>query len=239
MDRVKHFRNLVRFTYKHRVLGEHATDPRVLLLQAAQTVYVPVPKAANTSTKLALCASLGIDPKTVDQVQKDPRLRMVPFSTIASALSDDCFMFTVVRDPWTRIASAHRDKVVKQHAVLKSLQLMGIEAGESFETFLLALNRWPRKMLNDHFIPQSELLRQPLQIGRMNVYKSEELQDQWPQIASRIAERGAPRPGPIGHHNASGAQSYPEFSSRAQELILKLYDEDFSTFGYDRIPPTA
>lgn len=238
MNHLKHASNLFRDHYKHRVLGKRADDARVLLLEHARTVYVPIPKAANSSTKLALCPVLGIDPGTVTEVQKDPRLPMVRFSEVASRISGDWFVFTVVRDPWTRALSAFRDKVQRKGVQLRSLQAMGLEPGDDFETFLAALNRWPRLLLNDHFIPQSDLLAPVMAVCKPLVIRSEDLPDAWTRVTEGLERQGAPSPAPIGHQNVTGAQrNVPEFTPRAVRLIRKLYAEDFDRLGYDAAPP--
>lgn len=237
MDRVRHYGTLLRATYRHRVLGKTEADPRALVLEPARTLYIPVPKAANSSARLALCPVLGIDPASVTEVQKDPRLPTARFSTLAAARDPDWFMFTIVRDPWTRAYSGWYDKVVRMGVQLRALQAMGLEPGDDFETYLAALARWPRRMLNDHFIPQADLLADPLATGRLTVLKSETIAEDWPGVADRIAATGAPRPDAVGHRNASGAGRAPAFSPRAQDLIRRLYANDFLTFGYDDTPP--
>ncbi|MFV0244024.1 MAG: sulfotransferase family 2 domain-containing protein [Qingshengfaniella sp.] len=232
MDRWRHYTTLARARYRHHVLGKSETDPRVLLMDAARAVYVPVPKAANSSVKLALAPVLGVDPATITEVQKDPRLPMVRFSEIADRLTPDWFVFTVTRDPWTRSYSAWRDKVIRQEARLRALHAMGIQPGDDFETFLRVLSRWPRKMLNDHFIPQADLLEDPMAHGPVEIVKSEDLPKIWPQIADRIAANGVPRPAPIGVANQSGPRTRPDLSPAEQALIKALYADDFTTFGY-------
>jgi hypothetical protein len=238
MNRLKHASNLFRDHYKHRVLGKRADDARVLLLEQARTVYVPIPKAANSSTKLALCPVLGIDPADVTEVQKDPRLPMVRFSTLADRIGPDWFVFTVVRDPWTRALSAFRDKVQRKGVQLRALQAMGLEPGDDFETFLAALNRWPRLLLNDHFIPQSDLLAPVTAVCDPLVIRSEDLPAAWGQVSDQLAAQGAPAPAAIGHQNVTGKQkNVPDFTPRAAQLIRRLYAEDFARLGYDDRPP--
>jgi hypothetical protein len=238
MNRLKHATNLIRDHYKHSVLGKRADDARVLLMEDARSVYVPIPKAANSSTKLALCPVLGIDPASVTEVQKDPRLPMPHFSDIASRIGPDWFVFTVVRDPWTRVLSAYRDKVQRKRVQLRALQAMGLEAGDSFETFLAALNRWPRRLLNDHFIPQSDLLAPVRASTRLLVLRSEDLPDAWAQIEDGLSRQGAPAPAAIGHQNVTGAQkNVPDFTPRAVDLIRRLYADDFAQLGYNSFPP--
>lgn len=239
MDWAKHVANLMRDHYKYRLRGKRADDPRVLMLEEAKTIYVPVPKAANSSTKLALCPTLGIDTATVTEVQKDPRLPMIRFSELADRIEQDWLLFTVVRDPWTRAYSAWRDKVIGQEARLRSLQAMGIQSGDDFETFLKALNRWPRLLLNDHFIPQADLLAAPLSTGRLKVLKSETIADRWPEISKQIVSRGAPAPAPIGHANQSGPRHSHHFTPSEAGLIRRLYARDFELFGYSPEPPNA
>lgn len=238
MDRAKHAANLIRDRYKYHVLGKRADDARVLLLDDARVIYVPIPKAANSSTKLALCPVLGIDPADVEEVQKDPRLPMHRFSTLEPRIDDDWFVFSVVRNPWTRALSGYRDKVIRKNVQLRALQGMGIEPQDDFETFLAALARWPRKLLNDHFIPQSDLLTPIMAKTPVKIVRTEDLPEAWEEIRDRIIAQGATAPDGMGHMNVSGPRDLqPEFTPRAADLIRKLYAEDFRLLGYSDVPP--
>ncbi|QDY71184.1 sulfotransferase family 2 domain-containing protein [Qingshengfaniella alkalisoli] len=239
MDRLKHAANLVRDHYKYHALGKRADDARVLVLEEARVIYVPIPKAANSSTKLALCPVLGIDPTSVNEVQQDPRLPMRHFSTVAPQIGPDWFVFTVVRDPWTRALSAYRDKVVRKGVQLRALKAMGLEPEDDFETYLAALARWPRKLLNDHFIPQSDLLAPIMAQTPVDIIRSEDLPIDWESVRQRIMAQRAPAPGQMGQLNVTGpAQAVPEFTPRASRLIRRLYADDFRLLGYSDQRPS-
>ncbi|QDY68762.1 sulfotransferase family 2 domain-containing protein [Qingshengfaniella alkalisoli] len=237
MDYPKHWSNLLREHWKFRVQGKTATDPKVMLIEQARALYVPVPKAANSSARRALAPSVGIDGASVGDVHKDTRLPIHKWSEIEPRLTEDWFFFTIVRNPFTRILSAYRDKVLDRKVQLKALRAMGMTADDSFETFLKACARWPRKLLNDHFIPQADLLSKPLATGRLTVLKSEDLPDGWSGICDRLETSGVPRPDLIGHTNRAMSQRDSGFSDAEIALIQKLYADDFKYFSYSDTPP--
>jgi hypothetical protein len=223
--------------FKHRVKGESRTNPQTMTIAESRVLYVPIPKAANTSVRRALCPCLHLSIDSVQDVHKDERLPIKPWSEVASQISENSYLFTVVRNPYTRILSAYRDKVVRMNAKLISLQAMGIERTDNFDTFLTACARWPRKMLNDHFIPQSDLLAGPSATGILEYVKCEDLPAVWSQVADRIEAAGCPRPAQPLHENRNSFSACPEFSPKHVSIIQRLYREDFERFGYSIKPP--
>lgn len=237
MDYVRHYRNLGRAAFKHYVKGRSETDPQAMVIDDARALYIPIPKAANSSARRALSPSVHIPIGTVGDVHQDDRFPIWRWSDVCERVTADWYVFTVVRNPYTRIQSAYRDKMVKMGVKLLSLQTMGLEAGDSFNTFLAACARWPRKMLNDHFIPQTDLLSKPLATGNLHVVKSEDLPNAWSQVADRVAAAGAPRPAEFGHSNRSEGGPGLEFTPKQVALIRKLYRHDFDCFEYSEEPP--
>lgn len=238
MNRVRRFRGLWSRRLQHHLLGRDRLDTKVMVLPTARSLYVPIPKAANTSARTALLPVLGIDPASVRDVHHDPRIHIRPASRAMDLAGPGWFVFTIVRNPYTRALSAWRDKVVRREAEMHALRIMGVEKSDSFETFLEACASWVRPMLNDHFMPQADLLARPMKRADLQVYRFETLEQDWPEICKKIIAQGADSPSELPQHNQSGAPGTGHvFTDREIALIQDLYAKDFHAFGYDLQPP--
>lgn len=90
-----------------------------VLLEAYNAVYIEVPKVACSSIKIALASLLGID---LDALGGNPHEVDFPAPrTLAGpGLYAGLFTFAFVRNPWDRLVSCYRDKImgeVRLHAV--------------------------------------------------------------------------------------------------------------------------
>ncbi|MEL6584206.1 MAG: sulfotransferase family 2 domain-containing protein [Pseudomonadota bacterium] len=234
--RLSYWRVWLRHWWRQNIGGEDRSDTKVMVLEAAKTLYIPIPKAANTSARRALCTSLGIEPLDGDAVHRDPRIPILPLSEALMRAGEDWFIFTIVRDPLTRAQSAYRNKVVEEGAQMNALRTVKVRPSDSFEQFITAMARWPRKMLNDHFMPQSMLLSRALADPRLRVFHVETLGDDWPVVQNEIVQRGGERPTDLGIANATLKPAEKGAETEGLAWVLKLYGEDYKAFGY--APPT-
>lgn len=218
----------------HYVKGIDYTDTKAIVIESARVIYIPIPKAANSSVRKALCPTLGIDPATVTDVQGDPRIRTQPCSTALPLAGSDWFVFTIVRHPFDRAYSAWRNKLEDHIKPFKALKGMGLKRGDSFRTFLGVCNLWPRKMLNDHFVPQSDLLGAALARPDFKVYHMEDLAQSWSEICDRIEAQGGTRPLDIPHLNRAAKPTKADYTWSERRLMLRLYLRDFRALGYDQ-----
>ena len=98
-------------------VGDGAVDARVCLAlalgntEAPDALYVPVPKAANTTLRTALLPTYGLSKDEVRRVHRDPRLDVRPIQNALAAAKPAAYVFTVVRHPATRILSAYANKI--------------------------------------------------------------------------------------------------------------------------------
>lgn len=216
--------------------GRRHQELRAILIHSAKVVYFPVPKAANSSIKKALCPSLGIDPdiiQTHDDVHSD-KIPTFPARALVKMKLDDWVLFTVTRHPFDRAHSAWRDKVDAMRDDFSPSRSMGLEPGDSFLTFLMVTNFWPTPRLNDHFIPQTELLRDPMAKFDLKVFQMEQLENDWEPLCDLIEERGGVRPLSLPHLNASGGKTPKNFTPPEKILLNRLYGSDLKTLGYSR-----
>ncbi len=232
MDWKQFRRNRRKASRSHLRDGVSYTDTKAIVLPAARAIYVPMPKAANSSIRKALLPVLGIDPDSVTQIQRETKHLTEPCSTALPKAGPDWMVFTVVRDPFQRTHSAWRNKLDEQTKPFDALRIMGLRKGDSFLTYLLVCNLWPRKMLNDHFIPQTDLLEEARKLPQFRVYRMEDLASGWPEICSEIEERSGIRPLELPHLNQTRKPTELTFSLAEKLLMARLYGRDRKQLGY-------
>ena len=216
-----------------RAIGRYRPfDASVLVCERFKTAYFPVPKAANSSIRLALLQAMGNETQGIGDVHGVTRSMLWTSSRFFSEPRDDWFMFTVVRDPTTRARSAWRNKLIESDPIFPVLKRMGITEKIDFTEFLDVCADWPTWALNDHFMPQSLTLSQPLSHPGVKVFRFETLATDWAEIASTIKERGAETCPELPHKNSTKKPGPATMDARTRELLNRLYDIDYSRFEY-------
>lgn len=196
-------------------------------------VYIPIPKAANTSIRTALLPCFGLAEDEVRNVHQDSRVDKRSQKQALADAAQDAIVFTVVRHPALRILSAYRNKIGRLKPRFGHAARLGISKGASFDEFLSILASVPVWQLDSHFKPQWALLHYASQDPRLETYRSEEINDLWPAIATRISERVEPAPkSDLGILNRTDTPK-DNFTPAQKRLIEWLYAEDFEKFGYD------
>lgn len=226
--------------YKRQIaaLRQPKFDTWTLLFPQHRIAYVPIPKAANSSIRAELLRLIGESPEAVRKIQAFDGFDKRLFSNCERLLTPDWFVFTVVRDPYSRAASAYLDKVVSGDRPLNAMKAMGLRKSDSFERFLRLIHLWPASALNDHVMPQARLLSRPLRVPYLHVYKVENLQTDWPKIVDEIEKASGIRLRPLERRNRSVAdvpwQSL--INERSASLIQRTYADDFRLFSYSPDP---
>lgn len=239
MRRGKFKQSLKEARHRRNAMGEVKRELKAVVIPEARAIYFAVPKAANSSAKLALCPTLGIDTAAI-RTQQDIHSELIPTLPAAEAVAmagPDWFTFTIVRHPVDRAYSAWRDKLDRAETPFRPLAHMGLERGDSFETFLKVLQAWPVDQLNDHFMPQHRLLADALTLPDLRMVRMEDIGTEWALISDELERRGARRPDAIPHVNRSGPVHRPELSRTALWRIYRLYWRDFGTLGYPVFGP--
>jgi hypothetical protein len=194
--------------------------------------YIPIPKAANTSMRYSLLPLLNLAPSDVHDVHKDNRIPKMRSSGFLQTYDPSWFVFSIVRHPAARAYSAYKDKLLRPTVPFRRLSEMGLKKGDTFETFLSALQDWPIKALNDHFLPQSELLSRFLPASEISVYKLEDVGEWWKTLDGETFARSGLNLGALRNLNETNKSVEKEFSHAEKSIIHDLYHRDFETFGY-------
>ena len=218
------------------VARDDQSDTWVLRFAEHRIVYIPIPKAANSSIRRALLPLLDENQGDIQQIQRFDGFDKLRYSDAAPALTDDWLVFTVVRDPYSRFVSAYLDKIVSRPRLFPSFAAMGVSHGDSIETFARIVEKWPRLLLNDHIMPQTMLLSRAMSRPGLVVHRVEDLPTEWPQLSSLIAERSGRTIGPLTRSNARKADGrhWREYlTPPVRQMINCVYAADFAAFGYD------
>jgi len=196
-------------------------------------VYLPIPKAANTSIRMAMLQCSDAAPSDCTNVHHDPRLHRERQHIALQAAAKDAFVFTVARHPANRIRSAYRNKIGAMKKTFGPADRIGVSRFDSFDAFLEKVASVPSYSLDSHFRPQTQILTFGLQDPRLTVFKMEELADHWPDIAMRLSQATGKPPIEIGRHNESKQNDEDPFTDRQKRLIRLIYAEDFRILDYD------
>jgi len=193
-------------------------DPRprqpYILIPELKVLYIRVPKAASNSLKHWFEA-LGHNPEIVHN-RPLPVLGAQRYTTIS-----------FVRNPYTRISSAWRDKVERGGHSLGGLG----DGRPSFAEFVDRLAHVDMVTVNPHVRPQSLLLKtNPDFLGGV-----ETLQADLDRLALQL---GVESVGVSRRNSTKGTAPISTLSDETRARVAELYADDFARFGYP-IDPTV
>jgi hypothetical protein len=219
-------------------------------------LYLETPKAACTTFKGLLRDLCGAPPieYPVD-AQRESRRDMfihvrsnVPVPSLLDLdeqtqrhvlTAPDFLRFAIVRNPYTRLVSAWRNKVMLcepgyEHIYRKltgDMPSLGSKKILAFPQFLRFIENEPDlRSCNAHWRRQVELLLYPA-IPYTHIGKLEQL----PMTLDLIERHlGATKPLRVGRSNSTGGGGRDPMDAATAARIYALYAEDFEAFGYDR-----
>ncbi|MGL6133540.1 MAG: sulfotransferase family protein [Prochlorococcaceae cyanobacterium] len=228
-----------RYPYRGR-MDLFKLDPRGCYSPAEPFFYSRIPKAANTTIVAALASQSSYRPRY--RRRKDPKYSfqrpLLLSSREVQRLEREAFVFTFVRNPFSRVLSAYLDKVGRlRHQGRRFLawaQMHG-QPGDflGFCRFLEAGGLY----LDMHWAPQVEILCLPLSrfdfIGRV-----ESLDRDLPQMLERLfGEQNLAPSERRGTTTNAGHQLQEAYGPEQLQIIGRLYSRDFELFGYEPTLP--
>lgn len=234
-------------------MQRHGYEARYIVNDEHRFVYFVIQKAACTSIKTALLPFFDLDTAPFEVTRGDGtrfvrvhklfndsghQIDKKEFFNKADHEYRDYFRFAFVRNPWDRLLSCYRDKVVNRGA--EPLRVpAGVDAefyaGMPFAEFVDVVRRIPEKKANAHFRSQHLTVCDPAGEPMADfVGRFENLAEDFDRAAEGIGVPGLKLPG----HNRSdpGARDprrYREFyDERLKNLVHARYERDVETFGY-------
>ncbi len=236
---------LIKRKQAKKIIGDRAlaiTEDNLAFFPEINTAYNRIKKSANTSVFLFFDDL--VQKKVPENISAESRkkarsIRKVPFAQIS--MLSKCHSFTCVRNPYHRSISGFLDKVgsgyQKNYAEYRGY---GDPTASSFLDFLKQIDDWGTERINPHFIPQSNLLFQPIEYFT-KVAKVENLQldmadfleeiGKDPSHAAKLAqphqlEKSIP-------NKITNSHARIDFlNSETKRMIEKIYAVDFENFSY-------
>jgi hypothetical protein len=194
--------------------------------------YNRIPKAAN-STVMRRLTEVSTYRRPFVQHEKDRFLRpsFLSRARVAEIVAGRTFCFTVVRDPYARVLSAYRDKVLQGRP--QGVRHFGPDVRQSppdFTTFCRFLEQGGL-YLDAHWAPQTDLMVLPLHrfdlIGRV-----ETLSTDLDTITRRIWNTPTLMPDRVGNVTEAERRISADYTPEARAIVARLYASDFAAFGY-------
>jgi len=219
-------------------------------------LYLETPKAACTTIKSLLRELCGAPPIEYPVgAQRESRRDMfihiranVPVPSLLDLdeqtqrhvlTAPDFLRFSIVRNPYTRLVSAWRNKAMLCEPGYEHIyrqQLGDVPSLHSkkmlaFEQFLRFVEHEPDlRSCNAHWRRQVDLLLYPA-IPYTHIGKLEQL----PMTVDLIGKHlGAAKPLWLGRYNSTGGAGRDPIDAATAARIYALYAEDFKAFDYDR-----
>ncbi len=173
----------------------------------------------------------------------------LPRAQINEILADHRFpKFCFVRNPFTRVLSAYLDKIVRnepQKALFFKAQGKPdtpLTQTVSFSEFLEALALTPAAKMDPHWMPQGFHLFYDL-LDYNFVGKFENFENDFSTVARMLFPReireNIPADVMAGHKTDAANKLEHYFNGKCIDLVKKIYQDDFSSFGYSLAPEHA
>lgn len=187
--------------------------------------YIPINKVACTSIKSTL------KKEVMAQGEQELDQKIV----LEGVKLDEYFIFSFVRNPFERLVSCYKDKVLSSKGDFDSYLFGYLSRSRSFADFVGRLRWIPRTLHNSHFASQYHSIykrkfggkavasRQPDFIGRF-----ERLEQDWDLIRQKYPLPDLP------HRNATPKDDWRDYYDlRTVDMVYKLFQKDIEAFGYD------
>lgn len=192
---------------------------------SCRVAYIAIKKAGCTSILHNLLESDGIVLPDGDySMYMHPHFRKIKPSQIKGFT-----VFTVVRNPYTRIVSSWRQKLQTGYAWALDEEAKMLQKDASLWEWVKFCTSKPPENTNGHWRPQSYVLTHKSLVPDM-ILKLESLDRTWESLSKGY---GLPS---LRHLNSSGHDLPKSFSQSSMYCIQSYYAEDFN-YGYRLDPP--
>ncbi len=215
------FKNI--FGWKTAKYGTYVMYDKLSLL------FLIVPKTANTSINATLLENIGEkldkDDKTYKGVHKLKRKYAI--SRSKANLIEAEIKLAVVRNPFDRLVSCYKDKILKDNSDIKKCYFGMFKKDMSFEEFVSKVCAIPDFISDVHFKSQSAFLFQRGKPLFNTLLKFENLEQDFEPLRARLGLNNLPV------LNSSKKDNYKQYyTPELKRKVYLRYKGDFDNFGY-------
>ena len=210
------------------------------IVDTLKLVYLSVPKVACTAIKLALAKAMGIEfgPGQASELEVHHHPQWGWAQDHLPEKQSDYYRFTFVRNPFERLVSCYRQKIVATplaagQAPLFHNYFFAMPANCSFADFAQRVSRIPDALADSHFKSQYALLyrREERQVDYIG--KLEQLADDWQPLAEKYQLDPLLAQANVSKHKPGCHSDYRLYYTEALvHLVYERYCKDVHTFGY-------
>lgn len=222
----------------------------ITVIPQFKCMYVAIPKVATSTVLRNLYHITFKDNQYLTEDLRDAMKGIVMpdeeftgdyWEKIISVINDkDYFVFTFVRNPYSRILSAYLEKFLRRR---KDGEIYRTQLGfkpdilpntVSFVEFLRRVRQYPASNLNAHFTPQWYVLGLDRSMKYDFIGRLENIASDFPYVLSRLNHSERP---PEILHQAPHAQKASTklkqyYGEEERMLVEEIYKDDFKYFGY-------
>ena len=200
--------------------------------------YIAIAKASNTTVRHGLLGALGLNSddtfngrpvKEIIHRQDGGPFNYEPLSTLFKKPTS--LIFTVVRNPWSRIMSCYRDKFLyKFHEPFREY---GMRPDYSFSDFVEHISRIPDRDAEIHFRSQRTQIFFEGSLVPNLILRTETLSEDWRLVQSYFEGKHGISLRNLGRFAArEGSTKSFTVSQNDIDIISKRYEGDVKLFGY-------
>lgn len=210
--------------------------------------YINNPKCASTGIlrALQLAEVDGDDAKLPSDAHDRSQSPLLNFDTCSAAPDEvmtDFFVFSYVRNPYTRVLSAYIDKIEQEEPErIRLLPTLGLDPASTptFLEFLQAVQKQRDDWRDIHWSTQSRLM-QINTIKYRFIGRFEYFAESFPKLLDRLK---IPREhfddARLPRHVTHANQRIKDYVGlKEREIIASIYHADFANFGYGMDPYLA
>jgi hypothetical protein len=225
------------------MIGKLRPEIEGILLGPYQAVYVEIPKVAASSLKTLFAQLLGL---SLEEVGGDPhrvRFPMLLAERSGRSLFPGLFSFAFVRNPWDRLVSCYRDKILGEvdgftHFTIRPgvanclARFDAFVPDMSFEAFVAVVASIPDSEADDHFRSQYIFvtdLRE--EVGLDFVGRYEQLTDDFRLVRERVSLPPVELPWLQAARSRVDYREY--YSAATRHVVAARFREDIEMFGYE------
>jgi Sulfotransferase family len=213
-----------------------------VLLGAHGAVYVEVPKVACSSIKIALASLLGIDLAAAGGNPHEVEF-LEPRSQAGPGLYRGLFSFSFVRNPWDRLVSCYRDKVLGEVSDFTSFhptrgvayclaRFDALRADMPFDEFVEVIATIPDDQADEHFRSQHTFVTDGAgELALDFLGRFERLDEDFKRVCQELGIPSLTLPFVQAARTRRDYKSY--YTPSTRRLVAERFAADVRLFNYD------